>query len=454
MRASRMETPMDPTRSILLTDLYQLTMLQGYFEQGLTETAVFELFARDLPQDRGFYVAAGLEQLVEFVEQARFTPDDLGWLKASGRFSDAFVAWLADWHFSGDLDAMPEGTVCFPNEPLVRVTAPMAEAQLVESRLINILHMQTLIASKAARCVLAAPGKLLVDFGMRRAHGAEAGLFAARASYIAGFAGSATVLADRLWGVPSFGTMAHSFVQAHDSEVEAFEHFAQAQPRNVVLLIDTYDTEAAARKVAALAPKLAEQRIQVKAVRLDSGDLYDHACRVREILDGAGLRSIDIFCSGGLDERDLERLRSQGAPIDGFGIGTKLDTSADAPYLDCAYKLQEYAGLARRKRSEGKASWPGRKQVYRASDADGRFVEDLLTLESDIGEGESLIIPILRQGKRIAPAEDLATIRDRLADQLGRLPAGVKRLRGPAPYRARVSEALKALAAEVDRRTH
>jgi len=293
-----------------------------------------------------------------------------------------------------------------------------------------------------------------VDFGVRRAHGAEAGLFAARASYIAGFAGSATVLADRLWGVPSFGTMAHSFIQAHDSEVEAFEHFAQAQPRNVVLLIDTYDTEAAARKVAALAPKLSEQGIQVKAVRLDSGDLNDHACRVREILDGAGLKSIGIFCSGGLDEHDLERLRSQGAPIDGFGIGTKLDTSADAPFLDCAYKLQEYAGLARRKRSEGKASWPGRKQVYRTSDPAGRFVEDLLTLESDIGAGEPLIVPVLRRGNREAPAEDLATIRDRLADQLGRLPAGVKRLSNPAPYRVRVSEALEALAAEVDRRTH
>ncbi|MCG6861595.1 MAG: nicotinate phosphoribosyltransferase, partial [Chromatiaceae bacterium] len=359
---------MEPTGSILLTDLYQLTMLQGYFEQGLTDTAVFEFFARDLPRDRGFYVAAGLEQLVDYLEQARFTPDELDWLKSSGRFSDAFVDWLADWRFTGDLDAMPEGTVCFPNEPLVRVTGPMAEAQLVESRLINIVHLQTLIASKAVRCVLAAPDKLLVDFGMRRAHGADAGLFAARASYIAGFAGSATVLADRLWGIPCFGTMAHSFIEAHGSEVEAFEHFARAQPNNVVLLIDTYDTETAARKLAALAPRLAEQGTPVKAVRIDSGDLNAHARQVRAILDRAGLSSIGIFCSGGLDEHDLVRLRAQGAPIDGFGIGTRLDTSADAPYLDCAYKLQEYAGLARRKRSEGKASWPGRKQVFRTRD--------------------------------------------------------------------------------------
>jgi len=449
-----MGSGVDPTRSILLTDLYQLTMLQGYFEQGLTETAVFELFARDLPADRGFYVAAGLQQVLEFLEQARFAPEELDWLKASRRFSDAFVDWLADWRFTGDVDAMPEGTVCFPNEPLVRVTAPMPQAQLVESRLINITHVQTLIASKATRCVLAAPGKLLVDFGMRRAHGAEAGLFAARASYIAGFAGSATVLADRLWGVPSFGTMAHSFIEAHASEAEAFEHFAQAQPRNVVLLIDTYDTEAAAAKVAALAPRLAAQGIAIRAVRLDSGDLDAHARRVRAILDGAGLQSVRIFCSGGLDEHDLAHLCARGAPIDGFGIGTKLDTSADAPYLDCAYKLQEYAGLARRKRSEGKASWPGRKQVYRTSGPDGIFTGDLLTLESDPGDGEALITPVMRRGGRVAPAEACTSIRERLACQLGRLPAEIKLLRDPAPYRVFVSDALRALAAEVDSRPH
>jgi nicotinate phosphoribosyltransferase len=278
-----MQARIDPTRSILLTDLYQLTMLAGYFERGLTEKAVFELFVRDLPKDRGFYVTAGLEQLLDFLEEARFAPEDLDWLAASGRFSRDFVDWLADWSFAGDVHALPEGTVCFPNEPLVRVTAPMPQAQLVESRLINILHLQTLIASKAARCRLAAPDKLLVDFGMRRAHGAEAGLLAARASYIAGFAGSATVLADRLWGIPSFGTMAHSFIEAHDIEADAFEHFALAQPKNVVLLVDTYDTEAGAGKVAALAPRLAERGISVKAVRLDSGDLDAHSRRVRAI---------------------------------------------------------------------------------------------------------------------------------------------------------------------------
>ncbi len=443
---------MDITRTLLLTDLYQLTMLQGYFEQGMEETAVFELFCRDLPADRGFYVAAGLAQLVEFLERARFTAEEIGWLNGSGKFSRAFVDWLTDWRFTGDLDAMPEGTVCFPLEPLVRVTAPMPQAQLIESRLINILHFQTLIASKSARCVIAAPNKLLVDFGMRRAHGAEAALYAARASYIAGFAGTATVLADARWAIPSFGTMAHSFIEAHADEAEAFEHFAHAQPGNVVLLIDTYDTEAGAEKVAALAPHLAEQGIRIKAVRLDSGDLSAHAARVREIFDRAGLQSIGIFSSGGLDEHEVAELCSQSAPIDGFGIGSKLDTSADAPYLDCAYKLQEYAGLARRKRSEGKASWPGRKQVYRRSGADGTLTGDLLTLESDGAEGEPLIRPVMRAGKRIAPEEGLEEIRNRFAAQLRTLPSGVKALREPDPYPVEVSAALRRLAAEVDRR--
>lgn len=445
---------MDPTRSILLTDLYQLTMLQAYFAEGMHEPAAFELFARALPRDRGFYVAAGLEQLIELLEQARFTSEELDWLRGSGRFRPDFVDWLADWRFTGDVDALPEGTVCFPDEPLVRVVAPIPEAQLVESRLINIVHFQTLIASKAARSVLAAPGRLLVDFGMRRAHGAEAALYAARASYIAGFAGSSTVLADMRWGIPSFGTMAHSFIEAHARESDAFERFARAQPGNVVLLIDTYDTEVGAATVAAIAPRLAEAGIRIKAVRLDSGDLAEHARRVRAILDAAGLSSVGIFASGGLDEHDLAELVARGAPVDGFGVGTRLDTSADAPYLDCAYKIQEYAGLARRKRSEGKASWPGRKQVYRRRDGAGRFAGDRLTLASDPPEAEPLLVPAMRAGRRVGPSEGLDAIRARCADQLAHLPEGVRRLRDPEPYPVEVSQSLRALAAEIDRRPH
>jgi nicotinate phosphoribosyltransferase len=445
---------MDAARSLLLTDLYQLTMLQGYFEQGMHETAVFEFFARDLPEGRGFYLAAGLEQLVEFLEQARFTEDEIQWLHDSARFSQEFVDWLRDWRFTGDLDAMPEGTVFFPNEPIARIAAPMPEAQLVESRLINILHFQTLIASKAVRCVMAAPGKLLVDFGMRRAHGAEAGLFAARASYLAGFAGTATVLADKHYGVPSFGTMAHSFVQAHDRELDAFEHFALAQPNNVVLLIDTYDTETAAEKLVALAPRLEARGIAIKAVRLDSGDLNAHARKVRAILDRAGLQDTGIFSSGSLDEHELRRLLDLGAPIDGFGIGTRLDTSADAPYLDCAYKLQEYAGRARRKRSEGKATWPGPKQVYRQFDADGIMARDLLTVHDDRQAGEPLIKPCMRNGSRVCRPDSLEVIRERVQTQVAALPKPVRSLDAPEHYWVEVCEALQALAAEVDRQPH
>lgn len=445
--------PPHPLAGPLLTDLYQLTMLQGYFDQGMNECAVFEFFVRRLPPERSFLVAAGLEQVLDYLEDLQFSPDDIDWLRRSGRFSPAFIASLSILRFSGDVDAMPEGTVFFADEPILRVIAPLPQAQLVESRLINLLHFQTLIASKAARCVLAAPGKLLIDFGLRRAHGAEAGLLAARASYIAGFSGTATVLADRLYGIPSFGTMAHSYIQAHDDEAVAFEHFAESMRDNVTLLIDTYDTEAGARKVVALAPRLRERGIRIKGVRLDSGDLLDHSRRVRAILDDGGLHDTTIFCSGGLDEEEIQRLLGSDAPIDGFGIGTRLDTSADAPCLDCAYKLQEYAGIPRRKHSEGKATWPGRKQVWRRHDSDGHMATDVLTLaDDDTQTGEALILPVMRGGRRLAPAESLTTSRERAESQLRRLPPSLTRADGGAVYRVEVSERLRALARSTDAR--
>lgn len=329
--------------SPLLTDLYQLNMLQAYLDTGYIETAVFEFFVRKLPPQRGFLLAAGLEQVLDYLETLRLGAEDIEWLRHSGRFSNALIDWLAGLHFTGHVDAMPEGTVFFADEPILRVTAPLPQAQLIETRLVNILHFQSLIASKAARMVLAAPGKQLVDFGLRRAHGAEAGLLAARASYVAGFAGSATLLAHKEFGIPVFGTMAHSFVQAHDSEIAAFEAFARSRPDNLVLLIDTYDTEAAARKVVELAPRLSAEGIRIRGVRLDSGDLIALSKQVRPILDEGGLHAVTIFASGGLDEAELARIVAAGAPVDGFGIGTSLTTSVDVPALDCAYKLQEYA---------------------------------------------------------------------------------------------------------------
>ena len=443
---------MNPAASVLLTDLYQLTMLQAYHDQGMDGTAVFEFFVRKLPECRNFLMAAGLEQVLDYLEPLRFEAEDLEWLAASGRFSREFVDTLADLRFTGDVDAMPEGTVFFADEPILRVTAPLPQAQLVETRIINLLQFQTLVASKAARSALAAPGRLLVDFGLRRAHGAEAGLLSARASFLAGFSGTATVLAGRLWEVPLYGTMAHSYIQAHGDENAAFEHFARSHPKNAVMLIDTYDTEAAAERLVPLARRLAAEGVAIQAVRLDSGDLAQHARRVRRILDGGGLNGVKIFASGNLDEFRLRELIASGAPIDGFGVGTRMNTSADMPYLDCAYKLQEYGGEARRKRSEGKATWPGRKQVFRRFDAAGCIEQDILTTADDAAAGEPLLRPVMRGGQRLPDQPRLAAVREYARRQLATLPEALRGLDPARPFQATVAEPLRALAQWVDRR--
>jgi len=443
---------MNRPTSALLTDLYQLSMLQGYLDQRMEETAVFEFFVRKLPPHRGFLVAAGLEQALAYLGNLRFESWELEWVAGSGRFSKALVDYLERFRFTGDVHAMPEGTIFFPDEPILRVTAPLPQAQLVETRLLNLLHFQTLIASKAVRAVLVAQGKPLVDFGLRRAHGEEAGLLAARASYLVGFSGTSTVLAGARFGVPVYGTMAHSFIQAHEDETKAFEHFAKAQPEHVVLLLDTYDTEAAARKVVALAPRLQKQGIVLKGVRLDSGNLADHARRVRRILNDGGLPDVQIVASGNLDEYALQELLAVNAPIDSYAVGTHMTTSSDAPFLDCAYKLQEYAGLARRKRSEGKATWPGRKQAYRHEGTDGRMAYDVLTLEGDPQDGTALLHPVMRDGTRLAPAPSLADVRAYVASELARLPEHLRRLQDGPPYQVRVSPALQELAKAVDER--
>jgi nicotinate phosphoribosyltransferase len=443
-------TSMDAFASPLLTDLYQLNMIQAYLERGETKPAAFEFFVRKLPARRGFLMAAGLEQALGYLEALQFSAEELDWLAATGRFGRDLIDYLATLRFTGDVHAMPEGTAFFADEPILRITAPLPQAQLVESRLINILQFQSLVAAKAARMMLAAPGKLLVDFGFRRAHGAEAGLMAARASYAVGFAGTATVLAGKLYGMPLFGTMAHAFIQVHDDESEAFRRFAQARPENLTLLIDTYDTEAAARKVVALAPQLQSAGITLRAVRIDSGDLLALSNSVRRILDAGGLAGVDVFASGGLDEDDLLALERAGAPIDGYGIGTSLTTSSDVPALDCAYKLQDYAGLPRRKRSTGKATWPGRKQVWRQFDGAGRMAGDTLSLHDDAQPGEPLIVPVMRAGKRVGSAPPLQDIRARAARELTRLPESLRRLEPDALYPVHVGDALVHMADEVD----
>jgi nicotinate phosphoribosyltransferase len=435
----------------LLIDLYELTMLQAYDDRGMDGLATFEFFVRKLPPRRNFLVAAGLEQVLRSLESLRFAQAELAWLRESGRFTAACLRRLAQLHFTGDVWAMPEGTVFFADEPILRIAAPIAQAQLVESRVINLLHFQTLVASKAARCVLAAPGRLLVDFGLRRAHGAEAGLLSARASYLAGFSGTATVQAGVDFEIPLYGTMAHSYVQAFDDEAQAFEHFARSQPANTTLLIDTYDTEAAARKVVRVAGALARDGIGIRAVRIDSGDLGWHARRVRDILDAGGLRGVQILASGNLDEDRLLELVRAGAPIDGFGVGTRMNTSADAPFLDCAYKLTEYDGVPRRKRSEGKATWPGRKQVWRCSDG-AVMSGDTLGLEGEERSGTPLLQRVMAGGTRTGPVPSLQASRALAAGQIAALPAPLREL-DPAPaYPVAVTDRLVALARSVDER--
>lgn len=436
----------------LLTDLYQLKMVEAYFEQGAAETAVFEFFVRRLPPSRGFLLAAGLEQALDYLENLHFADADLAWLESTGMFGAKLLDKLSRLRFTGDVHAMPEGSVFFADEPILRVTAPLPEAQLVESRLINLLHFQSLIASKAARHALLAQGKRLMDFGLRRAHGAEAGLLAARAGYIAGYDGTATVLAGARFGVPLYGTMAHSFIQAFDDEIAAFEAFAASRPHDLILLLDTYDALAAAQKLVALAPRLRARGLRIDGVRLDSGDLIDLSRRVRAILDAGGLADVAIFVSGGLDDPDIAAIVNAGAPVDGFGVGTSLTTSADAPALDCAYKLEEYAGVARRKRSEGKATWPGRKQVWRRFGPDGRMCGDLLALEEETAAGEPLLLEAMKNGRRVAPSPLLPEIRARAARHLACLPEPLRRL-DAANYPVEISAPLRALAEAVDLRT-
>ena len=434
------------SESALVTDLYQLTMLAAYRRLGFGGEAVFELYARRLPGERGFLLIAGLEQALEYLATLAVTPDELEWLAGLGRFDRGFIDWLGRLRFSGEVWAVPEGTVLFADEPWLRVVAPLSEAQFVESRLINLLHFQTVIASKAARCVLAAGGRALIDFGMRRAHGAEAACLAARAAAIAGFAGTATVAAGRRFGLALYGTMAHSFVQAHDHERDAFAGYQRVYPEHTTLLIDTYDTLAAAHEVVALVRAGA----RVEAVRIDSGDLLESSREVRAILDAGGCGAVRILASGNLDEHEIARLDAARAPIDSFGVGTRLDTSADAPYLDCAYKLEEYAGRPRRKRSWGKATWPGRKQVFRSYGPDGRIAGDVVALEHEREPGAPLLECVMRGGQRLRGPEPVSALAARAARSLASLPDACRALEAPVPLAASISEGVRALAQAVD----
>lgn len=438
----------DDSRAALLTDLYQLTMLKAYWAEGMRGEAVFSLFVRRLPKSRNYLVACGLEEALRYLETMRFSDEALDFLRDRPDFSREFIDWLAAFRFTGSVRAVPEGTPVFGNEPILEVTAPIAEAQLVETFVMNQVHLQTMLASKASRVVHAAAGRPIVDFGLRRMHGADAGLKSARAFYVAGVSSTSNVLAGLVYDMPIAGTMAHSYIQAHDDELEAFRAFVRAYPETV-LLVDTYDTLEAVRKITFLARELGDD-FRVRAIRLDSGDMLALSVASRKILDEAGLERVGIFASGSLDESGVAELVARGAPVDAFGVGTKMGVSDDAPYLDTVYKLVEYSGRGRLKLSADKKVLPGPKQVFRVEE-NGTAVKDVLAASDEKLFGRPLLETVMRGGRRVnAVATDLQAARRRAADEIARLPAHVRAL-APAdpPYPVEVSESLRATAERI-----
>lgn len=428
--------------SALLVDLYELTMMQAYWKQEIEGRATFDLFVRRLPPERNFLLAVGLETALELLEELRFTSEELEYLDGIGIFERGFLDLLESFRFSGDVDAMAEGTVAFAREPLLRVTGPILEAQFFESLLMNQFHVQTMLASKAARVVLAAGDRRVVDFGLRRMHGVDSAVAGARAYWIAGFGGTSNVLAGWLFGIPVVGTMAHSFVQCHDSELEAFRSFVATYPETV-LLVDTYDTLSGVDHVVELAAELGGE-FSVRGIRLDSGDLVKLSRAARGRLDKAGLTGVQVFASGNLDERRVAALLGAGAPIDAFGIGTRLGTSEDAPNLDLVYKLAELDDRPLLKLSTAKSTLPGVKQVWRRIADDGTIVGDVIGLDDEDLAGVPLLAPKMRAGRRLESGrEELAAIRKRAARELGSLPPSIRALT-PAepPYPVEISEAL------------
>ncbi len=386
----------------LFTDLYELTMLQAYFREGMEEPAVFDLFIRKLPRERNYLIAAGLESVLDYLERLHFTEEALDYLDSLGKFGTDFLDYLRDFRFTGNVYAIPEGTPVFEQMPLIEVEAPIGQAQLIETFLLNQVTHQTLMASKGARVVHAARGRAAVDFGMRRMHGTDAAMKAARAFYMVGMPATSNVLAGQAYGIPVTGTMAHSYIEAHLDERRAFEAFASLYP-DTILLVDTYDTLEGIRKVIELAHEWGE-RFKVRGIRLDSGDLLSLSKEARRMLDEAGLNQVMIFASGGLDEYEIDALLRNGAPIDGFGVGTRLGTSADVPYLDSAYKLVAYAGEGRMKLSRKKATLPDRKQVFRYYDDRGKMERDVIARYDEQLDGEPLLRPVMHKGKRLPGA--------------------------------------------------
>jgi nicotinate phosphoribosyltransferase len=433
----------------LFTDLYELTMCASYFDNRRFESATFDLFIRRLPKGRSYFLFAGLEQVLYYLRNVKFTDEHIAYLRRQG-FKDDFLDYLRGFRFSGEVWAVPEGSVVFPNEPLIRVTAPIIEAQLVETFLLNTINLQTMIASKAARVVHAAKSKAVVEFGLRREHGVDAGMKAARASYIAGCRGTSNVLAGLAYNIPVFGTMAHSFVMSFPHEIDAFRAFAKTFPAKSTLLIDTYDDIAAVQKAVIVAKELEKEGFALGGVRLDSGNIAEISKKVRAVLNANGLDYVTIFGSGDLDEYKIASLLSRGARIDAFGVGTKMGTSADYPYIDVIYKLSEigdgqggYTPIM--KLSKDKLTLPGRKQVYRFADKNGKMQKDLIALADEPAQGEALLSKVMEDGEIAVALPSLNEIRNAAALNLARLPEKHKRLNRATLYSVEVTPAISAL---------
>lgn len=434
-----------PRDNALATDLYELTMAAAYFENKESGEATFELFVRQLPGNRSYLIAAGLEQVVEYLRGLRFEKDHINFLMEQPSFrniAEGFFRYLSEFRFTGDVWALPEGTVFFANEPVLRVTAPIIEAQIIETYLLSTINFETLIATKASRVVQSARGREVVEFGARRAHGPEAALLAARSSYIGGCVGTSNVLAGFKFGIPIYGTMAHSFVMNYETEEEAFNKFCKTFPSNPALLLDTYDTIKALQKAIPLKPSL---------VRLDSGDRYDLSVKVRKILDDAGLKQTKIFVSGDLNEFIIDDLTSKGAPIDTFGVGTELVTSRDEPALQGIYKIVETRRNGelsfRVKTSEGKRTLPGAKQVYREYSSAGEITQDVLALadEDKIPLAEPLLVEVLKRGRLVYSLPRLCEVRERALKNTSNLPAEFRDIRKAQPSPVILSERLQRL---------
>jgi len=437
----------------MLTDLYELTMCASYFDNKRNELATFDLFIRKLPPNRSYFVFAGLEQALLFLKNMRFNREQINYLRKQG-FKEDFLNYLSGFKFSGEVWAVPEGTIVFPNEPLIRITAPIIEAQLIESFLLNTVNVQTMIATKASRVVNAAQGRSIIEFGLRRTQGADAGMKAARCSYISGCNGTSNVLAGMKYGIPIFGTMAHSFVMFFDKEIEAFRAFAKTFPEKSLLLIDTFDDIAGAEKAAMVAEELQKKGHRLSGVRIDSGDLVEISRKVRALLDEKGLSHVKIFASGDLDEYKIEELLKKGAKIDAFGVGTRMSTSEDRPYVDVIYKLCEKMDKTGKfaptmKLSKGKITLPGRKQVFRVRDRMCNFVKDCIGLHNEKCEGEPLLVKVMEKGEIVYRLPTIEAIRERALENLSRLPEKYKRLRKAPLYPVELSPALKRMINEL-----